>query len=118
MIAFAWAPELVGFFVPRDPQVIAEGARFIRITCLTWGGIGVQLCVVAAFRASGDMLTAMLVALLSQFVFQFPIAYILSRWTDLSTAGLWWSFPVTNVVVATGSAVWFALDGWRDVRQK
>jgi Na+-driven multidrug efflux pump len=67
---------------------------------LTWDGTGVQLCVVAAIRASGNMVAAMTVALLSQCVFQFPLAYFLSRWTGLHTTGLWWSFPITNVAVA------------------
>jgi putative MATE family efflux protein len=33
LIAYVLAPALVAFFVPRAPEVIAEGAQFIRITC-------------------------------------------------------------------------------------
>ncbi len=113
LIAYVLAPALVAFFVPRAPDVIAEGAQFIRIMCLAWGGIGVQLCVVAAFRASGNMLAAMVIALVSQFVLQFPLAYILSRHTTLQASGLWWSFPVTIIAVAVVSACWFAQGGWK-----
>jgi putative MATE family efflux protein len=113
LIAYVFAPALVAFFVPRSPEVIAEGSQFIRIMCLAWGGIGVQLCVLSAFRASGNMLATMVIALVSQFVLQFPLAYILSRHTSLQAAGLWWSFPVTTVVVAVVSAGWFAQGGWK-----
>ncbi len=113
MIAYVCAPALVAFFVPRSPEVIAEGAQFIRIMCLAWGGIGVQLCVLSAFRASGNMLAAMVIALVSQFMLQFPLAYILSKHTTLQAAGLWWSFPVTTVLVALVSAGWFAQGGWK-----
>ncbi len=113
VLAYALAPALVAFFVPRAPDVIAEGARFIRIMCLAWGGIGVQLCVVSAFRASGNMLVAMVIALVSQFMLQFPLAYILSKHTSLQAQGLWWSFPVTNVIVALVSVGWFAQGGWK-----
>ena len=112
-MAFIFAPTLVAFFVPRVPDVIAEGAQFIRVMCLSWGGIGVQLCVVSAFRASGNMLVAMVLALVSQFVLQFPLAYILSKHTSLQAAGLWWSFPITTVVVAIISVGWFAQGGWK-----
>ena len=61
--AYVFAPAIVRFFVPGAADVIAEGARFIRIMCLAWGGIGVQLCIVSAFRASGNMLIAMVIAL-------------------------------------------------------
>jgi putative MATE family efflux protein len=113
LVAYVLAPALVAFFVPRSPEVITEGAQFIRIMCLAWGGIGVQLCVVSAFRASGNMLAAMVIALVSQFVLQFPLAYILSKHTSLQAFGLWWSFPITTIIVAAGSLCWFAQGGWQ-----
>jgi putative MATE family efflux protein len=113
IVAYIFAPNLVAFFVPRAPDVISEGAQFIRIMCLAWGGVGVQLCIVSAFRASGKMLNAMVIALVSQFMFQFPLAYILSRHTSLQAIGLWWSFPITNIAVAVIAACWFAQGGWK-----
>jgi putative MATE family efflux protein len=113
LLAYILAPALVAFFVPRAPDVIAEGAQFIRIMCLAWGGIGVQLCVVSAFRASGNMLAAMVIALVSQFMLQFPLAYILSKHTSLQADGIWWSFPITTIVVALVSLCWFAQGGWK-----
>jgi putative MATE family efflux protein len=113
LVAYVLAPALVAFFVPRSPEVITEGAQFIRIMCLAWGGIGVQLCVVSAFRASGNMLAAMVIALVSQFVLQFPLAYVLSKHTSLQASGLWWSFPITTIIVAAVSLCWFAQGGWK-----
>ena len=116
LIAYGFAPEIVAFFIPEDPAVIDEGARFIRIMCLAWGGIGIQLCVVSAFRASGNMLIAMVIALVSQWMIQFPLAYVLSKHTALAARGLWWSFPVTNVLVAIVSLCWFARGSWKETR--
>jgi Na+-driven multidrug efflux pump len=114
--AYLVAPGLVAFFVPDEPDVIADGARFIRIMCLAWGAIGVQLSIVSAFRASGNMLAAMVIALVAQFMLQFPLAYILAKHTSLQAAGLWWSFPITNIVVAIVSLCWFAAGGWKKTR--
>jgi Na+-driven multidrug efflux pump len=113
LVVYVAAPAVARFFVPHDPEVIARASHFLRIMCLSWGGIGVQLCVAAAFRASGNMLAAMTIALVSRWAFQLPLAYVLSRYTDLHNAGLWWSFPVTNVAIAILSACWFAQGGWR-----
>ena len=107
------AAPIVAFFVPRDPLVIAEGARFIRIMCLAWGGIGIQLSVVSTFRASGNMVSAMMIAILSQWCIQFPVAYVLSKHTGLHAAGLWWSFTVTNLVATAGAVAWFAQGRWK-----
>jgi putative MATE family efflux protein len=116
--ALAWflAPWLVGFFIPEDADVIREGARFVRVMCLAWGGIGIQLCIVAAFRASGNMLMAMVIAMVSQWMIQFPLAYVLAKHTTLGAQGLWWSFPITNIAVALVSVAWFARGSWKDKR--
>jgi putative MATE family efflux protein len=114
--AFVFAPSIVSFFIPKDPAVIANGARFVRIMCLAWGGIGVQLCVVSAFRASGNMLMAMVIALVAQWMVQFPLAFVLSRHTVLQAEGLWWSFPATNIAVAIVSMCWFARGSWKQTR--
>jgi putative MATE family efflux protein len=114
--AYFFAEAFVAFFVPGDPLVIAQGAGFVRIMCLAWGGIGVQLCIVSAFRASGNMLIAMVIALVSQWMLQFPLAYVLSEHTTLQAAGVWWSFPVTNVAVAVVAVCWFAQGGWKKTR--
>jgi MATE family, multidrug efflux pump len=116
VVAYALAPVFVAFFVPNDPEVIAEGALFIRVMCLAWGGIGVQLCIVSAFRASGNMLMSMVIALVAQFVFQFPLAYVLSMHTGLHAVGVWWSFPITNIAAALVAAGWFAQGGWKKTR--
>ncbi|WP_462179687.1 MATE family efflux transporter [Pseudoalteromonas gelatinilytica] len=113
VIAYLFAEYLVAFFIPDDESVIAGGAEFIRVMCLTWGGIGVQLCVVAAFRASGNMLNAMVVSLLSQCVIQFPAAYILSKHTSLGPQGIWYSFAITNVLVAIITYLWFVAGRWQ-----
>lgn len=110
---FIFAPAVAAFFVPSDAGVIAEAAHFIRIMCLSWGGIGVQLCIVSAFRASGNMIPAMLIALVSQCVFQLPLAYVLAKMTPLHTDGIWWSFPIANIATAIVAALWFARGDWR-----
>jgi Na+-driven multidrug efflux pump len=116
VVAYALAPAFVAFFVPNDADVIAEGALFIRVMCLAWGGIGVQLCIVSAFRASGNMLMSMVIAMVTQFVFQFPLAYVLSKHTALNAVGVWWSFPITNIAAAAVAAAWFAQGGWKKTR--
>ena len=116
LLAWIWAPALVAFFVPGDPAVIEEGARFVRITAPAWGFIALQLTIVSTFRASGSMLAAMMLALVSQWVLLFPLAYVLSRPQILGDAGLWWAFPATNVLTALVSCIWYAGGDWKTRR--
>jgi putative MATE family efflux protein len=116
IVAYLFAVRLVSFFIPTDANVIAEGAEFIRTMAPAWGFMGAQLCLVGTFRASGNMLAAMMLALVSQWVLQFPLAYVLSEHTTLGSRGLWWSFPVMNILIALISFAWFAKGDWKKTR--
>lgn len=111
-LVFAFAPELVAFFVPDDEAVIATGARFLRTVALTFGFMGLQMALSGVFRASGNTLVAMVLTLVSQWVLQFPLAFVLSRDSVLGLNGLWWAFPVTNVLIAVVTVLWFLKGDW------
>jgi Na+-driven multidrug efflux pump len=49
-------------------------------------------------------------------VLQFPLAYILSKHTDLGIGGLWWAFPVTNVLMALITFGWYQKGDWKKKR--
>jgi len=113
LLAFFFSTELIAFFVPNDADVIAGGSAFVRIMALSWGFMGVQFALAGVFRGSGSMVAAMSLTILSQWVLQLPLAYFLARHTSLGIEGLWWSMPITNVVVALATIGLFAQGGWR-----
>src|SRR5699024_9735581 len=53
LILFAFAEELTAFFVPNDPQVIKEGALFIKIMAPSFGLLGVQQVMNGVFNGAG-----------------------------------------------------------------
>ena len=110
------ADHLVAFFVPDDPAIITGGAHFLRIMCLSWGFLGLQLSLTGVFRAAGSTMTAMMLTLVSQWVLQFPLAYILSHKSDLGVDGIWWAFPVSNVLIACITMAVFAKGDWKKKR--
>ncbi|MFC4158925.1 MATE family efflux transporter [Chitinimonas lacunae] len=112
VLIFALAGPVVRFFIPDDPAVIASGTTFLRIVAFSFGFMGLQLALIGVFRASGNTFVTMILALVSQWVLQFPLAFVLSRQTVLSTEGLWWSFPVTNILTAVITYAWFKRGDW------
>jgi putative MATE family efflux protein len=116
VLVFIFAPALVAFFVPRDPGVIAAGSVFLRTISLAWGFLGVQLALAGALRASGNMVIAMVLTLVSQWVLQFPIAYVLSKHTALGVRGLWWSLPIAQISIALITMGVYAKGDWKKKR--
>jgi len=116
IIVYFTAPYLVAFFVPSDAEVIRGGSIFLRIMCLSWGFMGLQLCLTGVLRASGNMVVALVLTLISQWVLQFPLAYVLSRHTSLAQIGLWWAFPISNVIIALITLSVYAKGDWKKKR--
>jgi putative MATE family efflux protein len=116
IVVFFLARYVVSFFVPEDPAVIAGAAVFLRTIALTWGFLGVQLAMTGVLKGSGNMVTSMILALVSQFVLQFPLAYVFSHQEALGVRGIWWAFPVSNVLMALIAISVFARGDWKKKR--
>jgi putative MATE family efflux protein len=116
VIVFLFAPAFVAFFVPSDQNVIDAGAIFLRTMSLAWGFIGLQFCLTGVLRASGNMVATMVLTLVSQWVLQFPLAYVLSKHTSLGIDGIWWAIPLANVIIALVTIVVFARGTWKQGR--
>ena len=116
LIVFVFAPVFIGFFVPGEETVIATGSIFLRTMSLSWGLLGIQFALTGVLRASGNMLIPMMLTLVSQWVIQFPLAYILSKHTGLGLNGIWWAFPVTYVIVVSLTLAIFLKGDWKKKR--
>src|SRR5690606_39785177 len=88
VILFIFSEYAIQIFVPDSPDVISGGSNFVRIIALTFGFIGIQQVVGGAFRGGGNTTLAMLLAVVSLWVFRFPIAYLLSFHTSLKINGI------------------------------
>jgi len=113
VVGFVFAREIVTAFVPDAPQVIEKGALFVRITAFSYGLIGAQQVITGAFRGSGNTLVAMAIALVSLWMLQFPLAWVLSNNTSLGEVGIWIAYPVQNVITAAIACIWFARGTWK-----
>jgi len=113
IIAYAFAPHIIAFFVPGDMPVIKGGAIFLRTACVSWGFLGLQLCLVGVLRATGNTVIPMILALVSQWVLQFPIAYVLSHYTTMAEKGIWLAFPVSIIITALITLAIYAKGDWK-----
>jgi len=113
IIIFIFARPIVETFIPDNPEVIKSGALFVRIMALTFGFIGVQFTVNGTFEGSGKTNISMILSIVSLFVFQFPLAYILSKHTELGANGIYWSLPISNVLTVIITLIWYKTGSWK-----
>jgi len=115
-LLFIFARQIAGFFIPGDIAVIGSSTLFIRIMALTFGFMGAQEVVNGVLRGSGNTLHAMVLAIISLWFIRFPLAYVLSKHTILIEKGIWWAFPISNILSALIAFGWFLKGSWKEKR--
>lgn len=110
---FLFAKNISATFLPGETETILASATFIQIIAPFFGFIGIQMAINGAFRGSGNTMISMILSIVSLWVLQFPLAYILSHHTSLGEVGLWIAFPAANALTALIAVIWFARGTWK-----
>jgi putative MATE family efflux protein len=111
VVFFVTAPGIVGLFTD-DPDVIREGATFLRWVAPTFGFMGILRAYIGAIRGSGKTLTAAAIAILMFGVIRLPVAWVAAQ--RFGPDGLWFSFAFSNVTAALIAFLWFRRGTWRE----
>ncbi len=114
ILLFVIAKPLSAAFIPDETEVIISSALFIKIMALSFGFLGVQQILSGALRGAGSTMITMALSIISLWILRFPLAYILSHNTSLGEKGLWWAFPISNVIGAIITVAWFAKGTWKE----
>lgn len=113
-VIYLFAEPLSAAFIPDSPLVIQSTTAFIKVMALSFGFMGLQQVVGGVFMGAGDTTTSMLLSVMAVWVFRFPLAYLLSRHTALGEMGIWYSFPISNVLSGVVSYFWFLKGDWKN----
>ena len=128
----------MGVFVD-DSETIAEGVVFLRIVALSWAFFGGLMVIQGGFRGAGNTGIAMVLSMLSRWVFRIPLAALLAfgavsitlggfevgpiavpavdvGYTGLGwgVAGLWWAYATAAVASFVVGVAWFLRGTWRE----
>lgn len=114
LIFFIFAEPLTRAFLVGDDNVVGMGVDFLKITSLSFGFMGLQMSVIGTLRGSGNTLSSMVLTIIGIWVIQFPVAWYLSTHTNLGYDGLWWSFPISNVIPALITLGWYKTGRWKN----
>lgn len=113
IIIFLCAHPIVRVFIPGETETIISAVQYIRYMALTFGFIGIQQTINGVFTGSGNTTTTMIISIVSLWVFQFPLAYVLSKHTGLAEVGIWIAFPVSNVLSSIMAYILFKKGAWK-----
>ncbi|MDP6501410.1 MAG: MATE family efflux transporter [Dehalococcoidales bacterium] len=108
-----WAENIIRVF-NTEPDLVQLGAIFLRIQILGYMVSGFTVVLSTGLNGVGDTFTVMLVTLLTMWVVQIPLAYVLPAVTNLGVNGVRWAMVAAQVLRATFYIFYFRAGRWKN----
>jgi putative MATE family efflux protein len=116
VLSFVFANTLASTFIPDNPDVITGAANFIRFLSFAFPFLGVSLVFNGVFQGAGNTHVPMILSLISLWIIEFPLSYILSKHTDLAQMGLWIAVPIANSIICIAAYCYFRSGRWKSIQ--
>jgi putative MATE family efflux protein len=107
-----FAPQIMATF-SHDAETISIGAHVIRMLSIGYLGLALNYVFDAAQAGAGDTLSPMVINLISVWLIQVPLAYLLSRLVGLRADGVWLALVLSWILQATLMGLRFRQGRWK-----
>ncbi len=112
LVFYLFARPLVALF-SADPIVIHHGVQCLQVICLGYIFYAYGMVVNQGFNGAGDTRTPTILSLFGFWVFQIPIAYLLSKPLAMGTMGVYLAIVLTESAMAIVAVLLFRKGTWK-----
>ncbi len=98
IILFILRNNLIGIFMPDNPDVIKEGANFLMIFALAMPFFGVFRGVTSTLSGSGHTRLKMALSLVRLWGLRLPLVFLFAIYISLNSTGVWLGMALSNVI--------------------
>jgi putative MATE family efflux protein len=115
LLLFLTAPYIIGFFAEKtDTRKIAIEAILIISSGYIFYGVGMVMA--NAFNGAGDTRTPTIITAVGFWLFQIPLALLLSKSMKLGATGAFIAIPVAETAIAIAAYIIFKKGKWKEVK--
>jgi multidrug resistance protein, MATE family len=112
---FFYAEELAAL-VAKDPAVLTETARYLRINMLGQPFIALSLSLGGGLQGAGDTRGTMWVIVVAMWLIRLPLAWVLSLGLGFGAVGVWWSMLASMICQGILMAARFRGGKWKELK--
>lgn len=116
MITFLIFPSQIIRIFTSDEAVLNFGAHALQIIGAGYIFFGIGMVFTQALNGAGDTRTPTMINLVSFWIFQIPLAYLLAYSLELSSTGVFIAIPAAEVLIAALSWYYFKRGKWKAVK--
>lgn len=115
-IVFLIAAEPVMSLFTKDAEVIGYGAECLKIVAFGYVFFGYGMVIVQAFNGAGDTRTPTILNLFGYWLFQIPLAYVMSFTLGFEASGAFWAIAIAESAIAIAAILLFRRGTWKTVK--
>jgi len=115
IVFFIFSDSLIGFFTD-DAGVIEVGSDWLHIVSYSYFVYGWWMVSSQAFNGAGDTVTPTKINFVFFWLFQIPLAYVISTGFDLGHIGIFWAIFVSETSVGLFTLWLFTRGKWKNVQ--
>ena len=113
VLLVVFARTITGWFTD-EADVLAIGTNCLRILGAGFPMYAVGMVIVQAMNGAGDTETPMAINLVSFWLLQIPLAFVLATWTSLGPNGAFTAVVVSESLLTVLSVIVFRRGRWKD----
>lgn len=112
VILLLWAENIIGIF-NVEPDLVNLGAIFLRIAIAGYLGMAIIYVMQNCISGAGDTLPPMIITLATLWVVRLPLAFFMSRFTDMDVYGVRWAIVIGYIMGGIVYIMYFWLGRWK-----
>lgn len=115
-LLFVGIPEQIISFYSSDQEVVAIGAKALRIIGCGYIFYGIGMVMIQSLNGAGDSKTPTLINFICFWLLQIPVAYYVTYYTELKTTGAMIAIPVAETLIALLGFWYFKKGKWKEIQ--
>ena len=112
LVFFFFSHPIIGFFT-TEPLVLKFGTTGLHIVAYGFAFYGLGMVLETAFNGAGDTWTPTYLNFFIFWIFEIPLAYLLSYYYGWGPEGVFWSITFAFSLLAISSALIFKRGKWK-----
>jgi putative MATE family efflux protein len=115
IVFFLFGETFMRFFTSNEAAV-KEGTRCLYILSIGYVFFAYGMVLTQAFNGAGDTKTPTYINLCIYWLFQIPLAYLLARYLQWGTTGVYWAINIAETTLAIVCIIIFRRGRWKLVK--
>lgn len=113
LIFIAFPSFFIQIFI-QDPEVVRSGVACLRIISFGFIFYGLGMVMVQSFNGAGDTLTPTKINLISFWIIEIPLAWLLAKVLGMEQNGVYWAIVIGEAVMTVLAIYLFRKGKWKE----